>query len=260
VTGLVAVTRGVSPSIQQSELTHLERVPIDLPRAVQQHEHYVQLLRSLGLEVIELPADAAYPDCVFVEDTAVVLDEIAVITRPGAESRRGETAAMADVLRKYRPLVHLAVPATLDGGDVLQLDDQLFVGASERTNDEGRRQLQTLTGREVVAVPLHGALHLKTAVTRIGPQTLLVNREWVDLTPFSGWELVDADPREPFAANALWIGDTVVFPTEFPHTRERLERAGIRVRTVDAGELAKAEGGVTCSSVIFRKNDPAAAR
>jgi dimethylargininase len=248
---VIAMTRGVSPSIAACELTHVDRVPIDYAQAVAQHEAYSALLRSLGCAVEELTGDPAYPDCVFIEDTAVVLDDVAVITRPGAESRRGETRAVAEALAKYRRLAKMTPPATLDGGDVLVLGDRIYVGDSERSNDAGREQLRRLTGREVIAVALHGALHLKTAVTRVSEDALLVNRDWVDTAPFAGWSLIDADPREPFGANAMLVDRTVVYPREMPHTRARLEAAGLDVRTVAAGELAKAEGGVTCCALLM---------
>lgn len=245
---MIAITRDVSPSIARAELTHLQRTPIDYARAVAQHEQYRHLLERLGHTVIRLPADAQYPDGVFVEDTAIVLDELAVITRPGAESRRGEVAATADALRRYRRLETIEAPASIDGGDVLLLGERIFVGRSERTNDEALEQLRALTGQEVIGVDLHGALHLKTAVTRVAADTLLVNRAWVDVSPFAGWNLIDAHPDEPFAANALLIGDVVIYPSAFPLTLARL--SGLEVRLVDADELAKAEGGVTCCCVL----------
>ena len=249
---MIAITRGVSPALDRVELTHMERVAIDYEAAVGQHAEYVATLRDLGLTVIELPADAEYPDCVFVEDTAVVFDDIAVITRPGAESRRGETAAVAEVLKRHRKLEWVREPATIDGGDVLPLGNRLFVGVTERTNREGREQLARLSGREVVAVPVNGALHLKTAVTRVSADTVLLNPQWVDPAAFEGWKTIEVDPREPFGGNALLIGDTLVYPRELVHTRHKLEQAGFAVRPVAAGELAKAEGGVTCSSILLR--------
>ncbi|MEO8379015.1 MAG: arginine deiminase family protein [Acidobacteriota bacterium] len=245
---MIAITRDVSPSIASAELTHLQRTPIDYGRAVEQHGRYRELLASLGHTVVDLPGDAAFPDCVFVEDTAIVLDDLAVITRPGAASRRGETALMAEALARHRPLAFIEAPATIDGGDVLVLDDRIYVGQSARTNAAALEQLRRLTHREVFAVDVHGALHLKTAVTRVGPDTLLVNRDWLDLTPFAGWTLIEVDPAEPFAANALLVDDVVIYPTAFPLTQARL--AGLDVRTVDADELAKAEGGVTCCAVL----------
>ena len=248
---MIAITRDVSPSVNRAELTHIDRVPIDYRRAAEQHERYRALLRSLGCEVIDLPADPNHPDCVFIEDTAIVLDDLAVITRPGAESRRGEVDVVANELARHRPLVRIEAPATLDGGDVLVLGDRIFAGLSTRTNPEALDQLARLTGREVTGVPMHGALHLKTAITRVSDDTLLVNRDWLDATPFAGWKLLDVDPAEPFGGNAVFLRDKVIYPTAFPRTRARLEALGLDVRTVDADELAKAEGGVTCCSLLL---------
>jgi dimethylargininase len=249
---MIAITRDVSPSIESGLVTHVERVPLDYHRAVEQHEAYRALLRELGCEVFSLPADDAYPDCVFVEDTAIVLEDVAVITRPGAESRRGEVDVVAEALARFRPLVHIEAPATIDGGDVLVLDDRIYVGLSSRTNEEALAQLAQLTGREVVGVRTHGALHLKTAITRISHDALLVNRDWVDVAPFAGWTLIDVDPAEPFGANAVLLSGVVIYPTAFRRTRARLAQHGIDVRTVDADELAKVEGGVTCCSLLVR--------
>jgi dimethylargininase len=197
--------------------------------------------------VVVLPADDAYPDSVFVEDTAIVLQDLAVITRPGAESRRGESRAIAETLAKYRPLVHIEPPATIDGGDVLVLDDRIYVGQSTRTNEEAIGQLRFLTRRDVIPVDVHGALHLKTAITRVSRNVLLVRREWVDVAPFAGWTLIDAE--EP---NALLVGDVVIYPSAFPATAKDLRARGIDVRTVDADELAKLEGGVTCCALLVK--------
>ena len=243
---MIAITRGVARTIQHAQLTHREWQRIDYVAAAFQHHAYIDTLRSLGCDVITIPADDAYPDCVFIEDTAIVLDDLAVMTRPGAESRRGETRAVADALEPYRPLVHIEAPATLDGGDVLVLDDRIYVGLSTRTNEAAIGQLRWHTRREVIPVPVGGALHLKTAVTRVSRDTLLVNREWLDVTPFAGWTLLDAE--EP---NALLVGEVVVYPEAFPETARMLRERGIEVRTVDASELAKAEGGVTCCCLLL---------
>lgn len=240
---MIAVIRAVSPSIASCELTHLQREPIDYERAVAQHQAYADLLVSLGCEVIEIAADPAYPDCVFIEDTAIVLDDLAVMTRPGAESRRGEVSAVADVLAQYRRLEWCEAPATIDGGDVLVLDDRIYVGLSARTNTFAVEQLLRYTEREVIPVRVDGCLHLKSAITRVAKDTLLVNRAWIDVAPFDEWKLIDVDPREPFAANALLLEDVIVYPDMFPRTLAKLPGD---VRTVDASELAKAEGGVTC--------------
>lgn len=242
---MIAITRDVPSSIEACELTYRSPERIDVARARWQHQEYRKLLASLGCEVISLPADDRYPDSVFVEDTAIVLDDLAVITRPGAASRRGETRAIADALAPYRPLVHIEAPATLDGGDVLVLDDRIYVGLSTRTNEAAIGQLRWHTRREVIPVEVGHALHLKTAVTRVSRNALLVNRAWVDVAPFTGWTLIDA--AEP---NALLVGDVVIYPSAFPETAEALRSRGIDVRTVDADELAKAEGGVTCCSLL----------
>ncbi len=160
-----------------------------------QHHEYRQTLASLGVEVVRIPADPAYPDCVFIEDTALVFDDIAVITRPGAPSRRGETRAVVDVLEQYRPLAHIEAPATLDGGDVLVLDDRIFVGISGRTNEAALAQLRFHTRREVIPVNVRGCLHLKSAITRVSKDALLVNRDWIDVAPFAGWKLIDVKSR-----------------------------------------------------------------
>ncbi len=243
---MIAITRDVPSTIDAALVTFHEREPIDMVRARAQHEQYRRVLASLGHQVIALPADDAYPDCVFVEDTALVFDDVAVITRPGAESRRGETRAIAEALAPYRPLAFIEAPATIDGGDVLILDDRIYVGQSTRTNEAAIAQLRALTRREVIPIDVHGALHLKTAITRVSRDALLVNRAWIDVTPFAGWTLIDAE--EP---NALLAGDVVIYPSAFPSTAELLRAHGIAVRTVDADELAKAEGGVTCCSLLL---------
>ncbi len=250
----IALLREVSDGLARCELTHRERRPIDVAAARREHAEYARLLAALGCEVRALPGEERFPDCVFIEDTAVVLPEVAVVTRPGAASRRGETAAVAAALREFRPVVEVAAPATLDGGDVLRLSRRLHVGLSGRSSAEGVEQLRRHLephGYEVVEVAIDGCLHLKSAVTQVGEDLLLANPDWVDLTAFAGWRMLEVDPAEPDAANALLVGDRVVFPAAYPRTRRRLERAGVAVAPVAAAELAKAEGGVTCCSLVF---------
>ena len=251
----IALTREISPALRNCELTHLARAPIDVERARRQHDAYEHALAALGCAVRRLPAGAEMPDSVFIEDTAIVLDEAAVITRPGAVSRRAETPAVADALAAYRTLLRIEAPGTLDGGDVLVADRTVFVGRSARTNDAGIEQLRGALadfGYTVRAVEVDGCLHLKTAVTCVGGGRLLINRGWVPAEAFAGRELIDVDPAEPFAANALRIGERIVHPDAFPRTRARLEARGVHVVPVPADELAKAEGGVTCCSLVFR--------
>lgn len=250
----IALVRAVSPAIARCELTHLARAPIDAERAAAQHAIYVAELEALGDRIERLADEPELPDAVFVEDTAVVLDEMAIITRPGAESRRAETVSVAAALSRYRRLRSIEAPDTLDGGDVLQVGRTLFVGITARTSAGGIAQLAAYVaaaGYDVATVPVTGCLHLKSAVTEIADRTLLINRAWVPTEAFAGLRLVAVDPSEPFAANAVRVGEVVVYPAEFPRTRARMEADGIVVRTVPASELAKAEGGVTCCSLRF---------
>jgi dimethylargininase len=255
---VIAVTRPVSPSLGECELTHLVREPIDVKRASEQHAAYEGLLRSIGATIVRVPAAPNLPDAVFVEDTAVVLNEVAVITRPGAPSRRDETAAIAKLLATYRHTVSVKAPATLDGGDVLCLGRTLYAGRSGRTNDEGIEQLESFVAPfdyRVVAVEFHGCLHLKSAVTAVDDGALLMNPAWVSASVFPRCDTLDVDPSEPYAANALRLGGVVVYPSQYPLTRDVLVRRGIRVATIDCSEFAKAEGAVTCCSLVF-EHDP----
>jgi dimethylargininase len=253
---LIALTRAVPPSIAQCELTHVSRAPIDLARATLQHQQYEEALVALGCTVQRLPPTPGLPDSVFVEDTAVVLPEVAVMTRPGAESRRGEVADVATALAPYRELVTVEAPGTLDGGDVLCIGTRVYVGQSERSNAEGIRQLTEVLspyGYRVQAVQMNGCLHLKTAVTRVARDTVLLNPEWVDAEVFEEFERIEVHPDEAFAANALLVGDAVLYPARHVGTRRRLEERGVAVRTVAADELEKAEGGVTCCSILVTR-------
>ncbi len=250
----IAITRGIGPSFGRCELTHLPREPIDVPRAREQHRSYEQILADLGCTVRRLRPDPALPDGVFVEDTAIVLDELAILARPGAASRRPEVATVAEALEAYRPLWRIEPPATLDGGDVLRVGRTLYVGQSGRTDAAAARQVEALVaphGYRVVPIPVAGCLHLKSAVTQVGKRLLLCQTRWVDVAAFEGLECVEPDPAEPFAANVLRIAGEVIVAAAYPRTRERLERRGVRVRGVDVSEIAKAEGGLTCCSLIL---------
>jgi len=237
------------------ELTHLERHEIDVDRAAAEHDRYEALLRELGCEVRSLPAAPDLPDSVFVEDAAIVLDELAIITRPGAESRRCEIPAIAAALALHRQMAQIVVPGALEGGDVLVIDRKVYTGMSSRTNSCGIRQLADFLrpySYAIVPVPVSACLHLKSAVTRVAADSLLINRHWVHPDAFPrAMRRIDVDPEEPFAANALWIDDRVIYPAAFPRTMERLRAAGIDVAPIDVSEIAKAEGGVTCCSLVF---------
>jgi dimethylargininase len=251
---VIALTRPVSPSLGSCELTYLEREPIDVARARAQHAAYEDTLASLGARIVRVAAAPELPDAVFIEDTALVLDEVALLTRPGAPVRRAETEAVGPVLAGFRPLLRMEAPATLDGGDVLRVGRTLYVGMTSRTNPEGGARLRELLSPfdyRVVPIQVSGCLHLKSAVTSIGERVLLLNGDWVSRDSFPGCELVFVARAEPGGANALEIGGQVIYPLHFPGTANELCRRGLTVVPVECGELAKAEGGVTCCSILF---------
>jgi len=244
-----------SPELAHCELTFLPRDVIDVARALRQHEAYEQVLRALGVDVRVLAVNEDCPDGVFVEDVAVMLDEGAVITTMGTPSRRGEIAAIRRAVAEVRDVVDTALPAMLEGGDVLRLGRTLFVGLSSRTNAEGSAALTAIAaplGYAVVPVEVPGALHLKTCVTALDDETCLVNRAWLDVSPFSRFRLVDVAPGEPWAANVLRLEHDLVMNAAYPATAEIVRDLGYRVHEVDISEFAKAEAGLTCMSLLFR--------
>ena len=250
----IAITRQVSPAIDRCELTHIARAPIDYERACAQHLQYENALRSLGLNVISLDAEPDLPDSVFVEDVALVLDECAIMLNPGASSRRPEVASVEKALAPYRELFHIQPPVTVDGGDILTIGRRVYVGLSSRSTEDAIRQMKAILephDYEVHAVRVTGCLHLKSAVTQVSGDTLLINPEWVSKVDFPGMKFIEVDSSEPYAANAVLVDDTIIYPSSFPKTQAKLQAAGIRMIIVDADELAKAEGAVTCCSLIF---------
>lgn len=249
----IAITREVSSRFNECEITHIDRTPIDVNIARVQHHEYVQALEKAGCQVIELPEEPDLPDSVFVEDTAFILPEVAVITRPGADSRKPETESIIQALTPYRHLVHVTEPATVDGGDVLVLGKNIFIGLSTRSNVTAIEQLRNLLsdyGYKVIGVQLTDCLHLKSAVTRVDDNTLLINKNWVDTSHFKSYKSIEIDSSEPFAANCLPVNGNIIYPTSFPKTRQKLEQQGFKLIQVNVDELAKAEGAVTCCSLI----------
>jgi dimethylargininase len=251
---LRALTRQVGSNFAACELTFMERQPIDVAKAIEQHRAYEACLTELGVHVTSLPADPSFPDGVFVEDPAIVLDEVAIITRPGAESRRGEIASIAQALSDFRELRYIREPGTLEGGDVLLVGRTLYVGLSLRTNRDGVAQLADvldLFGYRVVPVEVTGCLHLKSGACGAGGDVILANREWIDIEKFGEFKIIDVPDDEPSAADVLPIGDTLLVPANFVHTCEILRAVGIKVHPIDVSELQKAEAGVTCMSLLF---------
>lgn len=251
---LLAYTRPVPAAIANCELTHLARQPIDVAAAARQHADYENALRSLGCDVRQLAGLPEHPDSVFIEDTAIVLDECAVVTRPGAESRRGEVPDVAEALRPMRRLFHIEPPGTLDGGDVLRVGKRVYVGASSRSNEDGARQLADAIasfGYAVKRVAMRDCLHLKSAVSVLPDDRLLLDPRRVDAAAFDGARVMHVHPVEPEAANVLAVQGAILVPASAPRTRDLLEAAGYRTIAVDASELAKAEGGLTCCSLLL---------
>jgi dimethylargininase len=253
----IALTRGVSPSIDRCELTHIGREPIDLARAVAQHEDYCDRLEALGLEVLRLPADAACPDCCFVEDTAIVLDEVAILTPLGAAARRAESPIIEAELSRYRTVRRIELPATIEGGDVMPIGRRIFVGLSTRTSAAGIEALRAIAGPfgyEVIPVSVTGCLHLKSAVTALDDETVLANPGWFDSSPLAGLRIVGVAGSEPGAANVLAVRGQIWAHPGFPRTIEVLEGRGYRITPVDISEFLKAEAALTCKSVLFRRS------
>ncbi|MCO6511095.1 MAG: hypothetical protein J5I65_09910 [Aridibacter famidurans] len=249
-----ALTRLPPDTIPCCQLTHIGRVPIDQGLALYQHETYRKILSKCNYTVITLPADNEYPDSAFVEDTALILPEAAILLPLGAESRLGESQMVSETLRSFLGCVRQIVrPARIDGGDMLRIGKRIYAGCSSRTNLEGIEALTALTsewGYEVVPVPVEGSLHLKTAVTALDDETVLMNREWVDPSAFEGLRVIEADPSEPFAANVLSLGERIVAHEGFPRTIERLRDEGYEVLKVNISEFLKAEAGLTCLSLL----------
>jgi dimethylargininase len=251
---VIAITRPVSPSLADCELTHLDRVSIDVERAAAQHAAYESLLASLGAVVVRAAAAPDHPDAVFVEDTAIVLDEIAVMMSMGAASRRPEPAGIEPELRKFRQIERITLPASIDGGDVVRVGGMLFVGLSSRTNVAAVNRLTEIGqrfGYEVAAVRMHDCLHLKSGCTALPDDRLLINPNWVESDDLGGFELIHVPDDEPWAADVLSINGRVCMSAAFPRTADLVRSLGFEVRGIDLSEFAKAEGGVTCMSLVF---------
>lgn len=251
---LTAITRDVNAGMGSCELTFLPRISIDASLALQQHQQYQSVLASLGCEVVTVPTEPELADSVFIEDTAIVLDEVAVLCRPGAESRRAEVAGVGEVLQRYRPLASIQAPGTLDGGDLLRVGNVIYAGLSTRSNQDGIEQFRSIVaeyGFAVETVATTQCLHLKSAVTEVAPGSLLINPDWINTSAFKNCDLIEVNEEEQHAANALLLGDSVIFPSSFPRTMEKLVKRNIDVTPVDVSEVQKAEGGVTCCSLIF---------
>lgn len=250
----IAITRPVSESIVDCELTFMDRNPINLDKAAMQHAEYETCLADMGCEIVRLPSEPELPDAVFVEDTSVVLDEIAIVTASRAENRIQEIQTVEPLLSQYRDLKHLELPAILDGGDIIVIDKAVFIGRSSRSNDIAFFQLAEILkpfGYDVIRVKLQNCLHLKTGCTYIGNRTVLINPDWVDISSFSDFTILKIDKKEAWASNTIEINGVVLCSSKFPRTNSILEKSGVDIKPVDISEFQKAEAGLTCMSLIF---------
>jgi dimethylargininase len=253
-TGLIALTRAVSPTLEAALVSHVARQSIDMDLAVRQHAAYEALLTELGATVVPVPEAPDLPDAVFVEDCAVVLDEIAVVARPGARARLPEVDAVAATLARYRECAWVEGPGTLDGGDVLVLGQTIYVGRSSRTNDSGIDQLLAAVapyGYAVLPVEFGGALHLKSVCTALEDETLFLDPRRVDVTQFRECEYLAVPGDEWPAVNTVLVHETVVMAAGYPEAVRLVESTGRAVRAIDISEFAKVEGGVSCKSILM---------
>jgi dimethylargininase len=252
--GLIAITRTPSPRMDAGERTYVDDAPIDEALALKQHEQYRAALETCGARVLLLPGSSELPDCVFVEDTAIVLDEVAVMMSPGAVSRRGEVPAIEAALREFRYIERVDLPATVDGGDVVRRGRDIFVGLSQRSNRAGLASLTAILspfGYTVSGVPVLRCLHLKSACSALPDGRFLVNADLIDVSTLGRRDLIPVPAPEPHAGDVLVIGERIIVSDAFPETAELLTSLGWQVIPVSVSEFAKAEGGVTCLSLVF---------
>lgn len=250
----VALVRQPALSLVHCEVTHVAREEIDLPAAFRQHQAYCRALQQMGVAVEVLPPEESFPDSVCIEDDAIILPELAVLASMAAASRQGELALLLPVLSRHRRLIDIVPPATIEGGDVLRIGKNVYVGMSLRTNRAGGNALRTIVeplGYRVILLPIQGCLHLKTACTPLDDDTLLVNPAWLDIEALKQFRLLSIPPEEPFAANVLRLPGGILANAAYPLTLNLIEAHGYSVTGVELNEFAKAEAGPTCLSLII---------
>lgn len=229
----------------------------DYELALKQHEAYIEALKSCGVKVTVLEADEAFPDSCFVEDVAVLSDKCAVITNPGAKSRNGETKGIINTIKKFYPedkIEYIKSPGTLEGGDIMMVGDHFYVGLSARTNKEGAEQFIKALNKHGLTgsiVPLEKVLHLKTGVNYIENNNMLVSGEFVDKDEFKGFNKIIIPEEEAYAANCIWVNDTVIVPKGYPTVKKAIEDMGYKIILVDTSEYRKLDGGLSCLSLRF---------
>ena len=250
---LLAITHSPSPRMHECQRTYVEHKSVDYEAARRQHAAYCRKLEGLGVTVRTLSVNQVYPDCAFIEDVAIVLDEVAVLASMGTESRLREPLGIEKELSLFREVCWIEPPAAIEGGDVLRVGRTLLVGLSSRTNRAGGAALARIVqrhGYRVVSVPVLGCLHLKTACTALPDGRLLVNPAWLDVRGLDAFERLSIPADEPWAANTLPINERVVLPANHVETAELIGGLGFEIEPLDISEFAKAEGGVTCLSIL----------
>jgi len=251
---LTFVTHQPSPLLQNCELTFLKSEPIDYKKALIEHSDYCNMLTNCGANVITLKDNFLSPDSVFVEDPIIVFDEVAVLTSMGVTSRREEGEYLKLYFCHHRHIEKISLPAKIEGGDVLKIGKRIYIGESPRTNQLGIKALSDIIvplGYEVYPVRVSGCLHLKTGCTALDEGTILINPDWVDGKPFSGYKKIKTVPKEPFGANVLPINNTICMNAAFPKTIDLVSSLGYAVAATDITEFVKAEAGLTCMSIAF---------
>jgi dimethylargininase len=252
----IAITRGVSRHIGDCQLTHRSREEVNYEKACSQLEQYCELLGSWGVNLMPVAASDSHPDCCFVQDTAVVLDEVCVIAGMGAETRLGEVAEVEKLVAPLRKIRHILLPATLDGGDVVQFGKRLFVGLSTRTNARGIAALAEIVecfGYTVIPVVVNGGLHLTTGCGIVNDETVLLNPRWLDSFAFSGLRQLYVPEDEPWAANTIRVEDDVCLEEGAPQTVDLVQPYAGNISILDISEFRKAEGSLSCLSLIFKE-------
>lgn len=248
-----ALVRKPGPNFSKGLTTSLLGTP-RFQLVQEQHNAYIETLGKLGLEVMILDTQPDYPDAYFVEDTAVVTPEVAVITIPGAISRQGEQTSIEPVLFRFRKIENIQAPGTVDGGDVLMAGNRFFIGISDRTNVEGAQQLGAILesfGYAWDTIPVGEGLHLKSSINYVGKNTLILAAPFQHLNLFEYYNKIVLDDTEAYAANTLWINDSLIMPRGFPATKKQLSVLGQPIIELDVSEVAKMDGGLTCLSLRF---------
>lgn len=227
----------------------------DYSKALQQHEAYEEALLMCGLEVITLEADENYPDATFVEDVALLTPHCAIITRPGAESRRGEIEEMKEVLRsEYEKIAYIQAPGTIEAGDIMMVGNHYYIGVSARTNSEGAKQMMAILEKYDMTgsvVTLEEVLHLKTGLAYLENNHLVACGEFLKKEEFQKYDIIEIDKQESYAANCIWVNDRVIIPKGFPKAKKAIEKTGYEIIELDMSEFQKLDGGLSCLSLRY---------